>query len=113
LAFEMRLSAMWLYYTSFAETDCNTARKMRAAGVVPIVPAFAGLAESAAGESSQTQWIPKWDAAKSVEEQLPVAMEAIEKALAVTDAERLAMSQEAIETGSLEARLPLWNTLLG
>lgn len=106
LAALMRTCSVWAYFCSIFETDCNTARKMRAAGVVPVVPPMAGLKYSAACD--WTQWLT--DRTGIYDEGEVLA--AIQAAVAVPESERRAMAAQAVEQGALEARIDQWIELL-
>lgn len=103
LAHVQRSASIWAQLTTFEETDCATAAEARAAGLVPVCPPLAGLAESANGLT--TQWL------KNVDDDAEV-LGAIEAALAVSDSERAAESERALAERSVEAILPIWRNLL-
>lgn len=119
LAREFQRASAWLYPTDFAETNCLTAQKVRAAGCVPVTTKFAGLVESAA--CPQTCYV----AMPGVGELLdptgtPEAFEAyarrfldaVQVAVDTSNAERLEMRGDAIEDFDILAILPHWLDVL-
>lgn len=122
IAQEFMKSAVWLYPTSFSETWCTNAIKARAAGCVPVCTPKAALEESAKCE--QTFYVPQpkgfdvngtgMDIEKHPEWESysKDVLEAVAGAIETSDAERDAMSKEAIESFRLEALLPRWMELL-
>jgi len=108
IAWEMHRASVWAYPTVFHETNCCTAYKMRAAGVIPVVTPLAGLAESA-----KCEWTRFVEPSEDDSKYVPAFLKAIDEAIAVPESERQKMRAEAIETEALENRLPLWRALLG
>jgi glycosyltransferase involved in cell wall biosynthesis len=102
LANAMMRSAVHAAPWDFEETDGNTFRKMMAAGVVNVCPPLAGIAESA--KNPETLFVDPKDQNEFVD--------AVFKAVKVPEARRQKMAQDTIETGCLEARLPLWRKVL-
>lgn len=110
LAREMMRASVFAYPTHFHETDCLTARKMRAAGAVPVVTALAGLNESAKSEWSHL--IPLSDGGVIDDAFVKRFLAGIEIALATPEQERALMSEQAIAEECWEARAPLWERVL-
>src|SRR3990172_3363788 len=120
LAREFQRASAWLYPTSFAETGCLTAAKVRAAGCVPVTTRYAGLAET--GECPETVWVdmsgvgvvedPTGDP-DAFEDYAVRFIEGVVRAVETDEAARSRMSEEAITKFDLESILPRWIEVIG
>ena len=102
LARKMCESGVWAYPTDFQETGCCAVVKARAAGMVPVCPPLAALAETA--RCVETMWAQPENAAGFVE--------ACVEATQVSERDRQHMAEEAQDQYALSVFLPAWQRLL-
>ena len=107
IAAKMRGAAVWPYPTAFHETACVNALKARAAGSVPVTTPLAGLNETAV-----TPWTQFVDSDADMKVYAPKFLDAMARAMEVSDADRARMSEAAIEEYRIESVFPKWRALL-
>lgn len=105
----MRASA-WAYPTEFTETFCSNAVKSRAAGCVPVTTGLAALNETARCEQSVVIDIGEdGSLPKDYDEQW---LAGLRQAVETSDADRKAMSEEAIAQYQISVMAAKWRALL-